>query len=636
MQVLKRNCEGWPMVGEKASSKMTRLKQARGSQMAAVAALGVSLIAAFPSHAQIVGPPVGPTQALPPAALPAAPVKTWAPLKAPVPSRAPPKKALRDAGPSAAPARISDMAADASVSLSGDPLKDEILALLSEPLSVSLPVRQRIAELQKYYGDPTSKVLWQDDGLKSQFLQRLENASADGLTERSNAIEQLGRFQRVNRFALSRAAHVSQAAQLELYWSAMFLKYATEVKVGRILPTKIDTKLYWQKKEIDQVSALQLIGTLGRVDAFFDAWEPQLPTYKALKKALGEYLEIERQGGWPSVKFNQGDLLKPGMDSDIVPQLRARLAVTDGAPAQAEAGQENVFGEDLVAALKRFQRRHGMDDDGVVGKKTHFQLNIPVAARIRQIVLSMERLRWMPEDLGNDYVYVNIAGYELRRIVGGRQTELMRVVVGKPYHQTPVFSEVMKYVEINPYWNVPTSIAVNEELPKLKANAAARAAKGFEAVVGDKGVPLTSINWSQYSKGNFPIRIRQKPGPGNALGRVKFMFPNRFNVYMHDTPARSLFSESARAFSHGCIRLARPIDMAEQILSTVPNWDRKRIDEVLAKGERTVVSLVSPIAVHITYSTAWRDADGGVQFRPDIYRRDAKLYAALFGKPYPY
>lgn len=509
-----------------------------------------------------------------------------------------------------------------------------VLDLLAVPEDLPLPVRQRIDALRTYYADPQSRIIWNDEGMAVAFLDRLRQSHNDGLGSRDNLVEQLELTRRVSRFALSGPAYVAHRAKAELYWSAGFLKYAALLKKGRILPTKVDTKLFWQPKEIDHLAALQLVSELRNVNGFFDAWEPQGPLYKSLKRGLADHRAIEDAGGWERVPVI--DVLRPGEQHEIVPKLRARLALTDGASAAARAGEETVFSQDLVEAVKRFQRRHGIEDDGIVGKKTLFQINIPVAQRIRQIELSLERIRWMPEDLGNDYILVNIAGYELGRFVGGELRERMRVVVGKPYHQTPVFSETMTYVELNPYWNVPRSIAVNEELPKLQSAPASRAERGFEAVIGDKPVPVTSINWNQYSRDNFPVRLRQKPGPGNALGQVKFMFPNRFNVYMHDTPARSLFSETNRAFSHGCIRLARPIDMAELVLETVPGWNRERIEQVLAGGERTVVSLASPIEVHIVYSTAWREADGTMQFRPDIYRRDAKLYAALFGQPYPY
>ncbi len=514
-------------------------------------------------------------------------------------------------------------------------VEDAVRALLETPDELPLPVRKRAAALLAYYGAPDSRLLWQSDEAASAFLSRLTGASADGLTPDVYPIQPLADMRAPHRLALTREGQLRHAALTELTWSAFFLKFASEIKVGRFLPTKIDPKLYWQAKEIDQSAALSLVAALGSVDAFLAAWEPQIAAYQGLKTALSTYREIEARGGWGTVPVRDG-LLKPGDVSDLVPPLRARLAVTDDARPAATPEAETVYDADLVAAVKRFQARHGLDADGVVGKQTTFQLNIPVDARIRQIILSMERWRWMPENLGEHYIIVNIAGYELKRVRGQRVEERMRVVVGKPYHQTPVFSDSMEYVEINPYWNVPTSIAVKEELPKLKTNPGATAAKGIEALSGDRVIPVTSIDWSRYSAANFPFRLRQKPGPANALGRVKFMFPNQFNVYMHDTPARSLFGEAQRAFSHGCIRLARPIDFAEQILSAVPGWDRARIEGVLQSGARTVVSLKQHMPVHLTYSTAWREPDGAVHFRPDIYNRDAKLHAALFGKAYAF
>jgi murein L,D-transpeptidase YcbB/YkuD len=203
-------------------------------------------------------------------------------------------------------------------------------------------------------------------------------------------------------------------------------------------------------------------------------------------------------------------------------------------------------------------------------------------------------------------------------------------VVGKPYSRTPAFNDAIRYVELNPYWNVPSSIALKEELPKLRRNAAARQGDGFEAVRGDTVYPLTSINWSQYGPGNFPFQLRQRPGKNNALGKAKFVFPNRFNVYLHDTPAQSFFSRSERAFSHGCIRLSRPIDLAEQVLGP-EGWGRERIDSVVASGKRTVVNLTTPLPVYITYFTAWVD-NGTPNFRNDVYEQDAKLLAALKGQ----
>ena len=328
-----------------------------------------------------------------------------------------------------------------------------------------------------------------------------------------------------------------------------------------------------------------------------------------------------------------GESLKPGMSDPRVPALRARLAVTDGADPQAPDGGELIYDDALVAVVKAFQARHGLDVDGVVGKASIVALNVPVETRVQDIVLSMERWRWMPPDLGRNHLIVNIAGFELKRVADGRVEERMNVVVGRPYNKTPVFSDAVRYLEFNPYWNVPHGIAVKEELPKLKQNPAARAAAGFEAVRGNTVYPLTSINWRQYGPGNFPFQLRQRPGPSNALGRVKFMFPNKFDVYLHDTPAKSLFDKSERAFSHGCIRLARPLDLAVQVLAVggVPGWDMARINAVVATGKRTVVNLAEPLPIHITYFTAWVD-QGIPNFRGDIYGQDEKLLAALDGQ----
>jgi len=292
-----------------------------------------------------------------------------------------------------------------------------------------------------------------------------------------------------------------------------------------------------------------------------------------------------------------------------------------------------LYDNALVEAVKRFQARQGLDADGVIGSTTIVAMNVPIQERINSIILAMERLRWMPEDLGQQYLIVNIAGFDLRRVNAGKIEERMAVVVGKPYHRTPVFSDRIRFLEFNPYWNVPPDIAVNEELPLLRKNSAGLSAQGFEVVRGDQVTDPSSIDWSSVGAGHFPYQLRQRPGANNALGRVKFMFPNSHNVYLHDSPAHSLFERNVRAFSHGCIRLSRPLELAEQVLRVggVQGWTKDRINGVVASAKTTVVNLREPLPVHITYLTAWAD-DGAVNFRQDIYGHDAKLLAALEGK----
>jgi murein L,D-transpeptidase YcbB/YkuD len=514
-----------------------------------------------------------------------------------------------------------------SVGDTRSPLADAIRQLLSgsESSSLPLPVRQEQLALQRYYVDLGGELLWQPPVRMRSLVTALRAADQEGLDASVYPTRHLERLAGVAGFG-----DYTSAAQIELYFSAIFLRFARDMKVGRFLPTKIDPKLYWQKKEIDPLRALALMVQAPDMQSFIAQWQPAIHDYAKLKSVLAAYRDVEAAGGWPTVPHV--DVIKPGEEHPAVTAVHARLELTDDQLHGARDRESAIYDDVLVGAVKRFQHQHGLEADGVIGKQTIFAMNIPVTDRIRQIIVTMERWRWMPEDLGPSHIRVNIAGYELRRVENGRLEELMRVVVGKPYHQTPVFSDEIEYLELNPYWNVPYSIAVNEELPKLKTNPSARAARGFEAVVDGRGVSLTSINWSTISRSNFPVRLRQKPGPNNALGRVKFMFPNRFNVYMHDTPARSLFARAERAFSHGCIRLARPIDLAEQLLASLPGWDRKRIDKVLSSEERTVVRLPSKLPVHLTYATVWVAPDNSVQFRPDIYRRDAKLEKALLGQ----
>ena len=505
-------------------------------------------------------------------------------------------------------------------------LRAEIVHLLASEPNLPLPVRQRSEALTAYYADGSRPILWLGEKRAAELVAWLRNAAEDGLDPGAYPAGQLEKL-----MAAAMETNSRGRAIVELHYSAAFLQYASDLQVGRFLPHKVDPDFFQEGRAIDQVAALVAVGAAPDLDRFFLAWQPQAPEYADLRAALADYRALAGAGGWPSVPL--GESLKPGMSDPRVPALRARLAVTDGADPNAPPGSAETYDDALAAVVRAFQRRHGLDVDGIVGKGTVAALNVPVETRVRDIVLSMERWRWMPPELGRNHLIVNIAGFELRRFADGRLAERMNVVVGKPYTKTPVFSDRIRYLEFNPYWNVPHGIAVKEELPKLKTNPAARAAAGFEAVRGDTVYPLTSINWSQYGPGNFPFQLRQRPGPNNALGRVKFMFPNQFDVYLHDTPSRSLFDKAERAFSHGCIRLARPLELAVQVLAVggVPGWDMSRIDAVVASQKRSVVNLAEPLPVHITYFTAWVD-HGLPNFRNDIYGQDAKLIAALDGQ----
>ncbi len=280
-----------------------------------------------------------------------------------------------------------------------------------------------------------------------------------------------------------------------------------------------------------------------------------------------------------------------------------------------------------------FQARHGLAADGVVGAKTLAALNVPVAERMEQIELNLERWRWLPRDLGSRLVVVNIAGFELAAVdEDGRSLE-MRVAVGRSYRRTPVFSDEIRYLVFNPSWEVPATLAVRDKLPEIRQDPGYLEQQGFVVLRGwgedQREVDPDEVDWASLGPGNFPYRLRQSPGPLNALGRVKFMFPNRFNVYLHDTPDREVFARSERDVSSGCIRLEKPMELAEWLLAGSARWDRQMIDRVVAAGDETVASLERPVPVHLLYWTAWADDAGVVQFRRDIYGRDAALGAVL-------
>ena len=299
-------------------------------------------------------------------------------------------------------------------------------------------------------------------------------------------------------------------------------------------------------------------------------------------------------------------------------------------------GATALFDERLAAAVARFQRRHGLNDDGAVGPTTLSALNVPVEHRIEQIILNMERWRWMPDDLGRRYIQVNMAGFGLEVIEDGWPVMAMRVVVGRPYRRTPVFSARMTYMVINPTWNVPASIAKRDYLPKLRRNpgrVAEHQIRVFDSWNGrTREVDPRKIDWSRVSASRFPYMLRQDPGHQNALGRIKFMLPNPFSIYLHDTPSVQLFEREVRTFSSGCIRLQEPFALADYLMKDSTQWSSTRIQEEIVSGRTTNVGLPAAIPVHFTYSTAWVDAEGELHFHGDIYGRDALLRKALFGR----
>jgi len=392
---------------------------------------------------------------------------------------------------------------------------------------------------------------------------------------------------------------------------------------------RIDRDHFQKPRKLNLLAVLEGIGSSRNPSQYLSTIEPQNAHYRALKSLLREYRTISGEGGWGTVA--RGEPLKPGMSDPRVQQLRARLEKTgDVLPRQVP--DPLVYSPDLVLATEQFQKRNGLDADGIIGPGTLSMLNVTAEERMRQIIVNMERWRHMPRDMGDRHLMVNIAAFELYTYQAGSMIEARPVMVGKNRHQTPNFSDELEYVEINPTWTVPYSIATKEMLPKLKANPG-YLGSSFELLAGGRSIPFTSVNFNNYSRGNFPFTIRQKPGAKNALGIIRFMLPNRHAIYLHDTPAKALFDKTQRAFSHGCIRVYKPLEFGVSVLRDQPGWTLEKLQKVVATRKTTRVKLDQMVPVHIVYATAWRGEGGSVEFRKDIYSRDKKLYNALFARP---
>ena len=494
--------------------------------------------------------------------------------------------------------------------------------ILEGPDRLPLPLERIRPALTAHYLQQNGTIYWAGTGRMTPFIQRLIDAEDDGLNPADYPINALMQL---------RDAVVPDdpwsAAEAELLFSAFFVAYAADLKIGRVTPSKVDKRLFRNRKTIDVLRVLTDLKKQRNPGTFLSTFESRNPHYRALKKMLVLYRAMAKSGNWPTVP--SGPNIKPGGSDPRIPQIRKLLMLTGDYTGSAEGG--NSYDKATSDAVIRFQARHGLEAKGLIGKQTVLALNVPPTDRATQIKLNMERWRWMPENLGSHHITVNLAAYELQEIEDQAVVERMNVVVGAVATQTPEFSDELEYVEMNPTWTVPYSIATKEMLPKLRANPFAYA-NDFDVFMNGKLASWLSIDWSAYGPGKFPFTFRQRPGPKNALGKVKFMLPNKHNIYLHDTPSKDKFLQTTRAFSHGCIRLSRPIDFAYRMVGEIAGWPKAKIDAVLAGGKTTRVSLPYKIPVHLIYGTAFEGVNG-IEFRPDIYGRDRKLEAALSGKP---
>lgn len=421
--------------------------------------------------------------------------------------------------------------------------------------------------------------------------------------------------------------------ELELRLTDAFLMLASHLVAGRTDPESLRAEWVAVRRDADPVARLRQVINTGDVEGVLSGLAPQYLDYDRLRRARAGYAQIAESGGWPTVP--DGGKLERGTSNSRLVALRRRLVATGDLSARTPLSDD--FDGGLEAAVIAFQRRHGLDADGVVGPATLAALNVSASDRVRQIDVNLERWRWLPQDLGARYILVNIANFEMDLVEDGQVTMNMRAVVGRPYRRTPVFSDRLTYLVLNPRWSVPTGIATADILPKLRSDPNYLANQNMKVFQGwgadQRELRQSDVDWSRVTARGFNYHFRQEPGPTNALGRVKFMFPNSFNVYLHDTPSRELFNRTDRTFSSGCIRLERPLDLAAYLLGKDRNWTRGQLDAALALGTEQSVTLLEPLPVHLLYWTAWVEPDGRIQFRNDVYNRDTPVREALDEAP---
>lgn len=487
--------------------------------------------------------------------------------------------------------------------------------------------------VQSFYKGRNYQPAWIQDGHLMQadtLIRAIEEAYDDGLTP---DYYHLGLIKSLAARA-EKLFDPIHMADLDILLTDAFLTLSCHLSGGCVNPVTIESEWFAKRRDVDVSSVLEQALKKKQVRKALMGLRPEQGSYARLRQALARYRELSSKGEWPRV--TAGPSLKKNLTSDRVVELRKRLAAS-GDLETNEAKTGNLFDEKLERAVIYFQKRHGLEADGIVGLITLNALNVPLKQRIRQMELNMERLRWILGNLEQRSIVVNIADFKLHVVENGRSVLSMKVVVGKPYQSTPIFTANMTYLVINPSWNVPDSIARTEILEKIKHDPHYLAKQNIKVLRGQgpyaEELDPETIDWNEITADSLIYKFLQEPGPLNPLGRIKFMFPNQFNVYLHDTPSKRLFSENVRTFSHGCTRIEKPIELGAYLLQNAPGWTRGKLLAAIKKGSEQNILIPHPLNVHFLYLTAWVDERGILQFRSDIYGRDKRLDEALRKKP---
>lgn len=511
--------------------------------------------------------------------------------------------------PGAIAAQFSDLAAQTTPAIGASPLAAPQI-------------------LQQFYARRDFAPVW-DQGRRAQALiDAVRDSGEEGLSPADYHFSEL-----VRRWfeVAGGGATDPQRAQFDLLMTDAAIRLGYHLWFGKVDPVSFDSgwNLSRRVPGFDPVAEIERALASPDLAATLRAMQPDLPLYASLKRELARYNRIALAGGWEPVR--EGATLRPGERDARVPALRRRLAITGELPAGA-AGPEDpeLYDEALAQAVREFQRRTGMTTDAAVGRGTLAELNVPVERRIRQLRVNLDRGRVLLYDLPSQFVVVNIAAQEVYYARDQKVVWSARAQVGRDYRQTPEYRSDITYLVLNPTWTVPPGIIRGDILPAAKRDPASITKRGLRVfdAAGHEVAP-GSVDWRRFNSGHIPYTLRQDPGPDNALGRVKFMFPNPYAVYLHDTPSKALFERDQRLFSSGCVRIERAFELAELLLDDQQRWNRERLAAAVAEGRLQNVTLARKVPVLLVYWSAWVDASGALNFRPDIYKRDEKWSKAL-------
>jgi murein L,D-transpeptidase YcbB/YkuD len=481
-------------------------------------------------------------------------------------------------------------------------------------------------ELPKFYQNRNFELAWKDKKNRDDLLISISAAEEEGLNPQDYHLKRIASLFQIADY---KRLEDDKKVDLDLLFTDALILYANHLISGKVeqsdLRSEWEVSLNERPKNIDSLITVTL--NQNQIRAKLNALKPKTYLYEYLKVGLKDFKEILNNGGWPEIP--QGETLKIGMKDARILKIREYLQINKILSSE-KTENDSIFDKPLEDAVKVFQERHNLNTDGAIGAGTLEQMNFSVGQRIDQIRVNLERSRWVLNDLADDFLLVNIAGFYIKRIKNGKPIFSSRVIVGSEHRQSPIFKGKVQFVILNPTWTLPYSIATHETLPKIKKDPNYLSRNHME-IMDKNGSILNpgNINFNDYSSRNFPFIVRQKAGPWNALGQVKFMFPNKYSVYLHDTDSRILFDRQDRDLSHGCIRLEDKWGLFFSLTDEPEVWNQDTLDEILKSGKTTRVDLKNPIDIYILYWTAGVDTDKNIYFERDVYNRDPAVLKAI-------